>query len=533
MKKILIYSALLLWMFVSGVACSSDSTDTPAPQEGDLFPALVEAEIQPGENYTLSFTVQAAWKVSVPTASANLFWIQDGEHVRYSLSGEAGSHQVVIACADIEDFEQDARCEVTMQIGGENREVLRLTRPKAEYGLKVYAAQIDSENNDFFYNEEDYSVIYEQQPSTATRLIWPTEKGNYMQWIRVESNFAWTIGGEIPAWLTVPVTTGEKGLTEGFRLDTNPYYYPAEETSHKLLFQDQSQSPALTVVEFEVTIPGSKDYLTLSLGQELLFNNDGHYINDGTPVEIGVHANWTASYGAQIYLLSYLVNAKGVTVLSGDEQFAGWMNLTLGEWDESYGQEGIQTRRLNITCEANTSGEERKALVVALPASVAAKVKSANALLNSEYTDLKEEYKSYIVSTLTQTDVQEAAKPSLCFLSEAEANAQNAFLEELTEGEKFEQYASYGVPVYELTFVGEQNRPMAILSNGNYPFEYEEGVKWLAYDRSDYATVAMNKSKMPSIPATGAIFFYQEVEENGTYTKGDLFYILLCTYKEA
>ncbi len=510
------------------VACSDPEDKTPdvkpvVPE----FPNLVEADIEPGGTYTLKLNPNTDWKVSVPTATANLFWIQDGEHTRYSLEGKAGSCEVVIACANIEDFHNEALCEVSMTMGEETKIIARLTRQKKAYEISFYTALVDGENNDFVRNEEDYSVVYDTTPATAVELIWPANTIGYMQWIQVQANFEWTIGGEIPAWLSIPVTSGEAGETVSFRFDSNSAYYPAEDTTCKLLFQDQSGEESVTVAELEVTIPGSKDYLVMELASMLTFDIDGNYLNDGTANELGAHGTMTSTYGAELFVLSYF-ERNGITYLSGDEAQTSWVQLSVEAWDESLGLEGLRSRRVELLCTPNDTEADRKALILALPASVASGVRSAAQLVANDFLSVKEAYQSYVVCELTQQitggESQTTINPR--FFSVEEANAQDAYLEQVTSGATYEKYKEYGVPVYELTFIGERTRNMAIIQGVNYNYTIsEEDKAWLSFDRSDYATVVMNVSKMPSVPTTGAIFFYPED------TTDRYLFIMACTYK--
>lgn len=532
MKKQLLHYAATMMAAVSMmgfVACSSDPEPTPVgPVEDEKpnFPALVEGIITPGGEYTLELEPNMDWKVSVPTSTANLFWIQDGDHVRYSMEGKAGSHSVVIACADVEDFSSDAVCEVTMTMASESKLIARITRKKAEYSISIYAAEVDAENNDFVRNEEDYEVVYGTEPATATRMIWPATTIGYMQWIKVEANFEWTIGGDIPAWLQVPVTSGEAGEVVTFRLDSNSTYYPEKDTTCTLQFQDQSGDEAVTVAEFEVTIPGVKDYMVLELASSLTFDVDGNYLSDGTPNELGAHGTLTCTKGAELFVLSYF-ESNGKTYLTGDAATTEWVNLTVEEWDGSEGDAGLRSRRVTILCDANTTEADRKALILALPASKAASITNADQLV-SNFTEVKEQYAEYVCCELTQ-QLQADEQGTVVnphFISVEEANNQNAWLELVTEGATYEKYKEYGVPVYELTFIGQCNRNMVIIQDANFPYTISQEDKvWLSYDRSDYSTVRMTVSDMPEIPITGAILFHPEDAPE------EYLFVLACTYK--
>lgn len=278
-----------------------------------------------------------------------------------------------------------------MTMNGQSRTIARLTLYPEERFLRVSVAEVDAESGDFVHDEE-YKVVFGDESATGVDMIWPVATIGYMQWLEVESNFPWTIGGDIPAWLSLPVTSGEAGLTEGFRMDTNWAYYPDEDTTGKLLFQDMSGKEVVTVLEFEVRIPGVKEYCAVELAGELVYDVNGYFYNNGAALE-GVTAigSIVSMKGSQIYVLN--LEADGSYTTQAD-----WVELVEAEWDSSEGEGGLQRRAINVGCKANDSGKEREAVVVALSKTRA--VASASELL--EGGKLKDAYKDAVVSEIFQ-----------------------------------------------------------------------------------------------------------------------------------
>lgn len=406
MKSLIkVWAERLMWapvvaLMLGFAACSSGDEGVepgPEPVVEPNFPTLTTAAVEAGELYTLNIEPNMDWVVKVPTETAAYFQILDNGNLRYEMRGSAGKHQIQIQVADITEYDKEHTCEVTMTMNGESKTIARLTLYPEERVLRVAVAQVDTESGDFIHDEE-YNVVFAEQSATGVDLVWPIGTIGYMQWLQVEANFPWTIGGDIPAWISLPVTSGEAGLSEGFRMDTNWAYYPDEQTTGKLLFQDLSGEEAVTVLEFEVTIPGVKEYCSVELAASLSYDVNGYFYNNGAALE-GVTAigSIVAMKGAQLYVLNLDKDGNYSTE-------AEWVLLTEAEWDSSEGDGGLQRRSLNVGCAANDSGKEREAVIVALPKPRA--VASAAELL--EGGKLKDAYKDAVVSEIFQETTLEA-----------------------------------------------------------------------------------------------------------------------------
>ena len=380
------------------VACGSDGpTESADSVVEPKFPTKVTEAVEAGEVYTLEIEPNMDWVVKVPTETAAYFQILDGGNLRYEKRGKAGKHEIQIQVAEIEEFDATHTCMVSMTMGGKTETIAELTLYPLDRILRVYVAEVDPNENDFVRDDE-YQVVYQGEPSTELALIWPYGTVGYMHYIRVEANFPWTIGGEIPAWLSLPITSDYSGEGEGFRMDSNWAAYPEEDTTGTLLFQDLSGEEAVTVLEFEVSIPGVKEYCEVELAASLLFDVNGYYYNSGEALE-GVSAigSITSMKGAQAWALNLLEDGSCTTQ-------SEWVLLTEDAWDTSEGEGGLQRRAMHVACRANETGAVREAMIVVLPKTKA--VASAEALLSEGA--LKEEYEAYVVSYLTQETVEEA-----------------------------------------------------------------------------------------------------------------------------
>lgn len=72
------------------------------------LPEAVSPTIGAGETFTIEIDPNQDWEASVPTATAAWFWIEDGTQKVWTLRGGAGPARIVIAAAELEEFDDNA-----------------------------------------------------------------------------------------------------------------------------------------------------------------------------------------------------------------------------------------------------------------------------------------------------------------------------------------------------------------------------------------------------------------------------------------
>ena len=92
---------------------------------------------------TLNINPNVDWVLTIPETMAAYFQIQDGESQVYTLRGKAGEAEVKINTSNIEDYDLDRVCEVSLTMKGETRVIAVLTKAKKVRSLKIYAAQLE------------------------------------------------------------------------------------------------------------------------------------------------------------------------------------------------------------------------------------------------------------------------------------------------------------------------------------------------------------------------------------------------------
>ncbi|MBR4148575.1 MAG: hypothetical protein IKT94_00370, partial [Rikenellaceae bacterium] len=201
-KQIFRLMTALVMMAAAVLSIGCEPEPDPEPVTPN-FPKLVEKVVKSGETVTLSINPNMAWKVSIPSSAAQYFSLADAAG-QLSMSGEAGAQQIKIQVADLDEFDTDRLCEVSLSMGGKTEVIAKLTRMKLARTVNIYVAEYDAANVDFKTTAEG-AYVYGTTPVTSLDFLWHNEQ--YMHRIVVETNFKWAIGGELPAWLDPSVTT--------------------------------------------------------------------------------------------------------------------------------------------------------------------------------------------------------------------------------------------------------------------------------------------------------------------------------------
>ncbi len=376
--------------------CSDDD-----PEITPEFPETFTQTVASGKTCTFEITPNMDWVVSVPTETAEWFWIQDGEQRVYSVRGLADAKTSITICtSDVPEYYDTHTCEVSLTMNNRTEIVARITIELSTLVFNVYTAELDG-NGDFQYStpqtDTDPMYIYGSEPQSSVELTWPDGKGTFMQFMRIESNVDWGIKGW-PEWLQALTTTEyEAGKTNDIKLWADLSKLPAQTTTATLTFYDQQKEDA-TLKSFQVTIPGASTVFTPGFDAEYKFNAAGEYwssmMNQWVPAEWGmILSKGTIRSGgnAKVYAL--------VEGTSADEVNPSWVTLTMDEWDQSAEAEPIQEQIVEISVTAN-EGEARTAKILALPAS--AGVTGADQLLDASTGKLKNDYAKYVVSTISQ-----------------------------------------------------------------------------------------------------------------------------------
>lgn len=383
------------------MASCSDSDDEGEQLPEPNFPATtIDAPIEAGATYSFSLEPNQAWKLELKTDEndSGWFWFQNGELHDYTMQGTAGKVDVVIGTLDAVDYDMDHSCEVQLTMNRQTRTVAKFRIGKEARELAVYTVQIDADNM-FVYDETgDHLYAYSSEPVGADgfSLIWPYGGAGFRSALKVASNFNWAVGGQLPEWLSLEPATGNAGETFDIVLTADATKYPVEGATADLKFID-SNTEADTEFSVKVSIPDVRDLLAISSSDEIEFDAKGRYYNAAA-------SSWLE--GAASVEIRSAANAKAYVFSVEDgclEQNAGWVSVE-NTWDDAEGN--VQSYDLKISAAAN-NGSARKAIVMMVPASVAAKVEaSSDGALGvlTDWMQVRPEYEQYIAATVSQAE---------------------------------------------------------------------------------------------------------------------------------
>lgn len=492
MKKQIIRLMTAMVMCAAAVlSIGCEPEPDPEPEVTPNFPKLVEKVVKSGETVTLSINPNMAWKVSIPSSSAQYFSLADAAG-QLSMTGEAGAQQIKIKVAELDEFDTDRVCEVALTMNGKTQTIAKLTRMKLARTVNVYLAQYDEANIDFKTDAEG-AYVYGSTPVQTLDFLWHNEQ--YMHRVVVETNFKWAIGGELPAWLDPSVTSGEAGRTEVF-VRTVKEAYPFAAESVELKINDfTNESAPVEVSKLKVNMPACEAVCEVSISPALTFNAEGHYFNasNDTYLEMGAIATMTAPKGAELYKI-----VKNNGYLYASSPVADWITIEWEEeWDAAADKAGVWSRKFFVSTTPN-EGAEREGMLVALPRTLASKVSDPDYdLFNADGTALKAEYEQYVVSTIKQEAPAEAENKGVIYANDIETmHAFTADFAELAAGAWPWQGAWASIPnAYKLTYRSNDSGDDLIFSkpfsryeiyglNGASSSTYDLSTCWITIEKS-------------------------------------------------
>lgn len=392
--------SLFLGACLTAASCSDSDKEIKAPTPN--FPEMTSPTIGAGETCTIEIDPNQNWEVSIPTATAAWFWIEDGTQKVWTRRGSAGPAQIVIGAAELEEFDDNRVCEVTMTMGGQSKVIATITRGTLDRGFSLRTCQLD-EYGDFIYNpnstETGLTYLYNTDPAEGIALTWPEGRTGFSMPILVDGNFQWVLS-KLPEWLEVPAKTiGEPGAKLELRLLGDASRYPLDGAEDTLVFTDKSN--AEVTYEIPISIPACRDIFSVSgLSAETKFNAKAEYFNsmNGDWVPGNAMGSIQSIKGAKLFLFSEVTQQWGDPYLSAEAEDVKWILLTEKPWDDTPGSDVVQSRSITVGVTEN-GGDARKAILLALPSAVAETISDPNELIDM---DIRDEYKQYIVTTINQ-----------------------------------------------------------------------------------------------------------------------------------
>lgn len=480
-----VVATLVMSACTTGDTTEADNTFAGFAEQPEQIVGVV------GENCTISFTPAYSWKLSLTGSDSDFFEVVNEERLdRKTIMGEASTTpvEVVVKVPAELNFERDYVCNVELRMNGKDKVIAAICVAKAERTLELYLAEVSEVNGSKGYNysedaESPFLYVYETQPLTADRAIELIlgESRSFEHRILVKTNFNWVTSA--PSWLSLLVTEGAAGYTElklsgqsqpesvagvlSFRdaanqdveggsvkvvMETLGTLYPSslvESATWSMTAEDWTFSEFPTA-EFAYTL----QYTTTTDG------DNSSFICAQRPYTISCH--------------TYDINGSLYDITTNEE---AWLTAT----EQSDGS-------FSVKMDATKSTALRNEVSGIYEGFVAFKNASGK------------------VFTFIHCKYNPAPAAPVAFYLPGGAESDGSTLVEITEGAEYDAYASYGAPIYKLTFTNEF--PSMSMLKG-LPQEWqrlnEEDASWLAYEYSEESqVVTMNKKANGS---TGALLF--------------------------
>ena len=381
------------------ISSCNDSDANGDEPSNPIFPEAVETAVMPGDTYTLRFETNMDWEASIPASAAQAFYIQDGTQQTLRTQGKAGNAEVEVGCYDIESFDDNLSCEVTLTMAKQSKVIATLTINNQERSLILRTSK--EEDGGFVYGSEGLRYEYNEEPAESIDLIWPIGNSGYMYPIVVEANFAWRLA-EKSEWIADADYVGEAGQQVEILLRADPTKYPLDGDEDGKFVLCARNNAAITY-EYKVTIPACRDHFSVSgFAAESRFNAKGLFFSAGSSsagawVEGGMHGEIISAAEPVIYKFAEVSDQwSSDSWLEAEESQTAWIEIETALEDAD---NVLKTYRYTVTVEENTSDDACKGVILALPASVAATLEGAWELAEM---DIKEEYQQYIVTRVNQ-----------------------------------------------------------------------------------------------------------------------------------
>lgn len=262
------------------MAASCEDPIPPEPSVEPSFPSLVQNnEVQPGSMLELSFEANVDWTVTVPAEGLQWFWINDSSFKVDKLSGKVaqGSSEKVtiyIGVSEMEEFDTNRSCDVTLTMGGKSQVIAKYMRPATSRTITVYSAKV--ENGQFVMNASG-GYEYEAASADAVALIWSESDADFRIPVKVDANCEWEV--EIPEWADVQVPESTSGTVELVFTGTS-----ISDASGKFVFK----SDDVVLKEVHADVPSCINlevFSTVVEDGDFQYDDQGEYLYTDVPVD--------------------------------------------------------------------------------------------------------------------------------------------------------------------------------------------------------------------------------------------------------
>ena len=369
------------------VACQKEQMTPVFPQE-----VITNSDVTTTSE-SITFTANLDWELSVPQETIAFFWLEDASGNKLNkLSGKAGEVTVKVGITDEPDFNNDITCDVTLKMGEESKVVATYTLLKSVKEFKAFADVITDGN--LTWNTEEGGFLYAEQPTTEVTLVYNEIYGFIMPF-KFEAGFNYDV--ECPEWMNVTASAlsenavGKRGVSL-VEVSANLEKLTAEDTAGDLKIKVRNSDEVVTTIK--VNMPSLADFILCSK-DAVNIGIDGKYLGELDACELTVQTTADLTF----VLAGMENNGWWATSFNEDPSYKySVATLTVGE---AVVTGLLKTCTLSVAFTPNDAAE-RKAYLLAMPASEAAKFDNWAANEAAMNAPLNEDYKQYVITTFTQ-----------------------------------------------------------------------------------------------------------------------------------
>lgn len=474
-----------------------------------VFPTFEETTVfvEAGSATTLEFEANLDGVLSVTGDAPQWFWLdRDGDHLE-NLPVNAGKNSFTIVASEVEEFDSNRVCEVSLTMGGKTQKIITYVRAAKNRTVALYTAKV--EDGEWVYEGGDYTFDYNSTASESLTMMLPKEQKEFSVQVKLEANFDWTL--DLPERLSatnLTNLTNKAGVYE-IRLAAIPSKLPLDGATDKLVVK----AGDAVVKEYDVTIPACKDIVVSYLAETYQVTAEGMYENPLAGMEMPmINSDIFAAEGLSVIA----VEQRGEYYYAGADDVS-WVSIELGEREIGADAGVLQSQSVSLTFAPNETDNSRTAYIMALPKSLAGPdFDPTMTPFNSEGNAIKEEYQACIVSTITQAVEEEpflsVAGGALVEKTDAESDifmflnsefSTNEIYTITTNQKKFKINTAesfWGIKLYNFTTTGlEQGEPMS-------------GSMWLDINEISSDTQLEINSWPENDVEKGVVVFYGEQE---------------------
>ena len=474
-----------------------------------VFPTFEETTVfvEAGSATTLEFEANLDGVLSVTGDAPQWFWLdRDGDHLE-NLPVNAGKNSFTIVASEVEEFDSNRVCEVSLTMGGKTQKIITYVRAAKNRTVALYTAKV--EDGEWVYEGGDYTYDYNSTASESLTMMLPKEQKEFSVQVKLEANFDWTL--DLPERLSatnLTNLTNKAGVYE-IRLAAIPSKLPLDGATDKLVVK----AGDAVVKEYDVTIPACKDIVVSYLAETYQVTAEGMYENPLAGMEMPmINSDIFAAEGLSVIA----VEQRGEYYYAGADDVS-WVSIELGEREIGADAGVLQSQSVSLTFAPNETDNSRTAYIMALPKSLAGPdFDPTMTPFNSEGNAIKEEYQACIVSTITQAVEEEpflsVAGGALVEKTDAESEifmflnsefSTNEIYTITTNQKKFKINTAesfWGIKLYNFTTTGlEQGEPMS-------------GSMWLDINEISSDTQLEINSWPENDVEKGVVVFYGEQE---------------------